>query len=77
MGERQIIDTLTKRGKFIPTGPEVGEHERIGPQPTFVRDFLCRFDAIFTLRNRIGPMSVSAVRRSPSTAAFSILTSAR
>lgn len=31
-------------GEFEP-----GRHDRIGPQPTFVRDFLCRFDAIFTL----------------------------
>lgn len=28
---------------------EPGRHDRIGPQPTNVRDFLCRFDAIFTL----------------------------
>jgi len=28
---------------------EPGRHERAGPQPTHVRDFLCRFDAIFTL----------------------------
>jgi hypothetical protein len=28
---------------------EPSKHERLGPQPTFVRDFLCRFDAIFTL----------------------------
>jgi hypothetical protein len=31
-------------GEFEP-----GRHDRAGPQPTFVRDFLCRFDAIFTL----------------------------
>jgi hypothetical protein len=28
---------------------EAGRHDRIGAQPTFVRNFLCRFDAIFTL----------------------------
>jgi hypothetical protein len=28
---------------------EPGMHERMGPQPTNIRDFLCRFDAIFTL----------------------------
>jgi len=28
---------------------EPGQHNRIGPQPTSVRNFLCRFDAIFTL----------------------------
>jgi SIR2-like protein len=28
---------------------EPGKHERLGPQPTFVRDFLCKFDAIATL----------------------------
>jgi hypothetical protein len=28
---------------------EPGRHEHLGPQPTFIRDFLCRFDAIFTL----------------------------
>jgi SIR2-like domain len=28
---------------------ESGRHDRLGPQPTPVRNFLCRFDAIFTL----------------------------
>jgi hypothetical protein len=28
---------------------EPGRHDRMGLQPTFVRNFLCRFDAIFTL----------------------------
>jgi hypothetical protein len=28
---------------------EPGKHRGLGPQPTYVRDFLCRFDAIFTL----------------------------
>ena len=31
-------------GEFEP-----GKHQQLGPQPTGVRDFLCRFDAIFTL----------------------------
>jgi SIR2-like domain len=31
-------------GEFEP-----GKHQGLGPQPTHVRDFLCRFDAIFTL----------------------------
>jgi hypothetical protein len=28
---------------------EPGRHEHMGPQPTSIRDFLCRFDALFTL----------------------------
>jgi hypothetical protein len=31
-------------GEFEP-----GKHERMGPQPAMVRDFLCRLDAIFSL----------------------------
>lgn len=30
---------------------EPGKHERIGPQPTKVRDFLSQFDAIFTVNH--------------------------
>lgn len=40
----------TMRIGFTNTAFEPGQTEaRIGPQPTPMRDFLCRFDAIFTL----------------------------
>jgi hypothetical protein len=40
----------TMRIGFANTSFEPGQEEaRLGPQPTPVRDFLCRFDAIFTL----------------------------
>jgi hypothetical protein len=43
-----MFDTMNR--SYATVGFEPGrDSARLGPQPTFVRDFLCRFDKIFTL----------------------------
>jgi hypothetical protein len=49
--ERMLLDMFnTMNGSYVTVDFEPGRvPARLGPQPTFVRDFLCRFDKIFTL----------------------------
>jgi hypothetical protein len=51
--ELQTFDHMLIRMFDIMNGGfgdfEPGRHQQAGPQPTPVRDFLCKFDAIFTL----------------------------